>query len=151
MEWDLTYKLVGGLVGGYIVWHIVGYPYWNVWASKKSGEAQLQEALNTQRIQLAEAKARKEAATLNKESAIIEAEAVSEQIKRIGVNLSKHDLYLKWQWINMMKEQPEGSTIYVPTEANLPILEAGKRPVIKKRKVNTEEEEEEVYEPEEEE
>src|SRR3990167_1692941 len=84
-------------------WFIWGYPVWNVWASKKSGEAQLQEANNAQRIQVSKAQARKEAATLNKESAIIEAEAVSAQIEKIGSGLTKHDLYLKWQWIKMME------------------------------------------------
>lgn len=118
---------VAVLVIAIITWFIGIYPVWNVWASKKSGEAQLQEALNAQRIQLAEATARKEAATLNKEAAIIEAEAVSEQIKKIGSELTNHDLFLKWQWIQMMEKRQNNSTIYVPTEAGLPILEAGKR------------------------
>lgn len=112
---------------GIIGWFIVGYPMWNVWASKKNGEAQLQEANNEQRIQVSKAQARKEAATLNKESAIIEAEAVSAQIEKIGKQLTQHGLYLNWQWIKMMEERPDSSVIYVPTEANLPILEAGKR------------------------
>src|SRR3990167_8885295 len=107
-----------------IGWFVWGYPVWNVWSSKKRGEAQLQEALNTQRIQLAEAQARKEAAGLNKDAAIIEAEAISAQIEKIGKQLTQHDLYLKWQWIEMMQKRPNSSVIYVPTEANLPILEA---------------------------
>jgi selenocysteine lyase/cysteine desulfurase len=106
-------------------WLLIGYPLWNVWASKQRGEAALQEAMNEQRIQLAEAQARREAATINKEAAIIEAEAVAEQVSRIGKELTHHDLYLKWQWIRMMEER-EGETIYVPTEAGLPILEAGR-------------------------
>ena len=40
----------------------------------------------------------------------------------------------------MMEERPESSTIYVPTEANMPILEAGKRPI--KKEVYEEESEE---------
>ena len=109
------------------LWFTVGYPKWNVWASKKSGEAAFAEAQNEQRVQLSQAQARKEAATTNKEAAIIEAEAVSAQIEKIGANLTKHDLYLKWQWIKMMEERPEASTIYIPTEAGMPILEAGNR------------------------
>lgn len=107
-------------------WVLLGYPIWNVWSSKQRGEAALQEAMNEQRIQLASAKARREAATINKEAAIIEAEAVSAQVEKIGAQLTQHDLYLKWQWIKMM-ERRSGATIYVPTEAGLPILEAGKR------------------------
>lgn len=109
-----------------IIWSLVFEPVWNVWASKKKGEATLQEALNSQRVQLAEAEARKEAANLNKDAAIIEASAVGEQIKTIGSELKEHNLFLQWQQIEMMKSH-KGSIIYVPTEAGLPILEAGKR------------------------
>ena len=125
-------------------WFIWGYPVWNVWASKKSGEAQLQEANNEQRIQVSKAQARKEAATLNKESAIIEAEAVSAQIEKIGSGLTKHDLYLKWQWIKMMEERPESSVIYIPTEASMPILEAGRFGSINRTKDKIEEKDEET-------
>jgi hypothetical protein len=110
----------------FVLWGLVAGPIWNVWASKKAGEAVLQEAINTQRVQLAHAEARKEAATLNKEAAIIEASAVGEQIRTIGSELKDHNLFLQWQQIEMMKSH-EGSIIYVPTEAGLPILEAGKR------------------------
>jgi hypothetical protein len=66
------------------------------------------------------------AAEKNKKAAIIEAEAVARQIEVIGNNLTKHDLYLKWQWIQMMEKRQDGDTIYVPTEAGLPVLEAGR-------------------------
>lgn len=113
----------------FLVWLLVGYPIWNVWASQMQGKADLQQAMNEQQIQVAEAKSRLAAAELNKQAAIIEAEAVSEQIKRIGDQLTQHDLYLKWQWIKMMEDR-EGETIYVPTEANIPILEASRRSVV---------------------
>lgn len=99
-----------------------------VWASRKDGEARLAEADRDQQIQVKKAAGRLDAAELNKKAAIVEAEAVSTQIEKIGHNLKEHDLYLKWQWIKMMEERPSNSTIYVPTEAGLPILEAGKRP-----------------------
>ncbi len=110
-----------------ISWFLFGYPMWKVWASGKSGEADLQQAHKEQQIQVSKAQGRLDAARLNKEAAIIEAEAVSEQITKIGSQLTEHDLYLKWQWIKMMEERPENSVIYVPTEAGIPILEAGKR------------------------
>lgn len=110
-----------------ISWFLFGYPIWKVWASEKSGEADLQQAHKEQQIQVSKAQGRLDAAKLNKEAAIIEAEAVSEQITKIGAQLTEHDLYLKWQWIKMMEERPDSSVIYVPTEAGMPILEAGKR------------------------
>ena len=99
------------------------YPIYKVWMSHKSGEADLMRARNEQQIQIAQAQSRLDAAQLNKQAAVVEAEAVAAQIKTIGANLTEHDLYLKWQWINMMeKGETKNKTIYVPTECNLPIL-----------------------------
>lgn len=102
------------------------FPIYNVWASRKSGEADLAQANYEQQIQIAEAQGRYNAADLNKKAAVIEAEAVAAQITTIGEHLKQHDLYLRWQWIEMMKHR-DGETIYVPTEANLPVLEAMRR------------------------
>lgn len=102
------------------------FPIYGVWAARKSGEADYARAINEQNIQVLEADSRLKAADLNKRAAIVEAEAVAAQIKVIGENLNKHDLYLKWQWIKMMEDR-DGETIYVPTEAGLPILEASRR------------------------
>lgn len=112
-----------------IVWSLWLHPIWKVWASQKSGEADLQQAHKEQQIQVAKAQGRLDAAKINMNAAVIEAQAVSAQIKEIGAQLTEHDLYLKWQWIKMMEEKPNGSVIYVPTEAGLPILEAGNRKV----------------------
>ena len=100
-------------------------PIYRVWQAHKSGQADLARANNEQLIRVSQAKGRLQAAELNKQAAIIEAEAVAEQISRIGQGLTTHDLYLKWQWIKMMEDR-DGSTIYVPTEASLPILEAAR-------------------------
>lgn len=138
---------LGWIAGAIVLWVLVGYPKWRVWAAHQQGLADLQRARNEQQIQvsvaqgrldgaelnkqatvieeIADAEARFKAAELNKKAAIIEAEAVSAQIKEIGTQLTSHDLYLRWQWIKMMEDiGAEGTqTIYVPTEANLPILE----------------------------
>jgi regulator of protease activity HflC (stomatin/prohibitin superfamily) len=121
---------VGGLAVIIIGWVLVGYPRWNVWASHQQGLADLQQAKNEQQIQIAQAQSRLDAAHINKKAAIIEAEAVAEQIQAIGAQLTTHDLYLRWQWIKMMEDTHQdanNSIIYVPTEANLPILEARRK------------------------
>jgi regulator of protease activity HflC (stomatin/prohibitin superfamily) len=120
---------VGAFLGMGLFWILLGYPYWRVWASHQAGLADLQKAKNEQQIQIAKAQSRLDAAELNKKAAIIEAQAVADQIKAIGGELTHHDLYLRWQWIKMMEERPEEgdhSVIYVPTEANIPILEANR-------------------------
>lgn len=126
VETGNNWHLVIGLILAFIAFLAWAIPVWNVWAAHKSGLADLAKAQNEQQCRVAEAKGRKDAAILNKEAAIIEAEAVAEQIKRIGEGLTKHDLYLKWQWIKMM-EECGADAIYVPTEAGIPILEAGNR------------------------
>jgi len=112
-----------------IGWTLVGYPKWKVWASHQEGLADLTRARNEQQIQIAQADSRLAAADKNKQAAIIEAEAVALQIQAIGKQLTEHDLYLKWQWIKMMEDtsgDDDRTTIYVPTEANIPILEANR-------------------------
>lgn len=121
----LVLEIVGGAVAIVLFWFLFGYPHWRVWASHQRGLADLQQAKNEQQIQVAEAQGRLSAAELNKKAAIIEAEAVAAQIQAIGDKLTTHDLYLRWQWIKMMEDTAgDHNTIYVPTEANIPILEA---------------------------
>lgn len=116
---------IGIPVGAMILWALIGEPKWKVWASHQEGLADLTRARNEQQIQIAEAQSRLDAAHLNKQAAIIEAEAVSAQIREIGAQLTAHDLYLRWQWIKMMDDSnSEREIIYVPTEANLPVLES---------------------------
>ena len=102
------------------------YPRWRVWADKKRGEATLAEANYAQQVAIADARARKEAATLNKDAEIIDAQAVAISVETIGKALHNNEGYLRWQWIKMMGHT-DSDVIYVPTEAGLPILEAGKR------------------------
>jgi len=109
------------------LWFLAGYPIWAVWAGKKKGEAELSEANFAEQVAIAKARARLSAAEMNKQAEVVEAEAVAVSINTIGDALQKNDSYLRWQWIKMM-DQNSNSTIYVPTEAGLPILEAGKRP-----------------------
>lgn len=115
--------LLGLAFIGFLMWL---FPVYGVWSAHKEGLADLARAMNEQQVQVAQAQGRLKAAESNKAAAIIEAEAVAKQIEVIGNNLQKHDLYLKWQWIKMMEERPANSTIYVPTEASLPILEASR-------------------------
>lgn len=117
---------VGFLIVLVLFWMAV-YPPYSVWAARKRGEAAFADALGEQKIQIARAHSRLEAAENNKKAAIVEAEAVEAQIKKIGEGLQHHDLYLRWQWIKMMEERhAESDTIYVATEAGLPILEASR-------------------------
>lgn len=131
-EWWQYGLLIGGICLAIIVilsliWSLAIAPRYNVWAQHQAGLADLARARNEQQVQVADAQGRLDAAQINKKAAVIEAEGVALQIQTIGEKLTTHDLYLKWQWIKMM-EEGDHSVIYVPTEANLPILEAGRTP-----------------------
>jgi len=120
-------EVVAAIVVLFIVWGVAIQPRWQVWAAHQKGLADLAAAKNEQQIQIAQAQSRLDAAQLNKKAAIIEAEAVAAQVQAIGTELAHHDLYLRWQWIKMMEDGKHGAdVIYVPTEANLPILEANR-------------------------
>lgn len=100
---------------------------YGVWSAHKSGQADLAQAHNEQQIQVAKAQGRVDAAELNKQAEIIDASAVAKSVEIIGKALHDNHGYLQWKWIHMMQERDSGDTIYVPTEASLPILEARKR------------------------
>lgn len=118
----------GGIVIAILIlWFLVGEPIWSIWASRKTGLAALAQAENEEKVAIARANARIGAAEANKKAEIIEAEAVAQSIAVIGDALEKNPSYNRFQWIKMMENRPDSSVIYVPTEANLPILEAGQR------------------------
>jgi hypothetical protein len=51
---------------------------------------------------------------------------VAEANRIIGESLKGNESYLRYLWIQNL-ESGSNSVVYVPTEAGLPILEAGKR------------------------
>ena len=117
------------IVVGFIAALFMVFPLYNVWASRKNGEARLAEANYAEQIAIAEAEARLNAAHKNREAEEIEALAVANSISTIGKSLEENEGYLRWQWIKRLGDSAS-DIIYVPTEANLPILEAsrGKSP-----------------------
>jgi hypothetical protein len=46
-------------------------------------------------------------------------------LKKLSQNGELTDEYIKYLWVKNMSKQ-KNTTIYIPTEANLPILEAAK-------------------------
>ena len=74
----------------------------------------------------AEAEAKKESARALAEAEVIRAEGVAKANSIIGESLRGNESYLRYLWIQTLNDNPQ-NVIYVPTEAGLPILEAGKR------------------------
>ena len=111
------------LVGGCMA----GYPQYNVYQQRLAGEAELEKQKYSKKVAVEAAVAKKESAQLLAEAEIIRSEGVAKANKIIGDSLHNNEAYLRYLWINGMTEKDNHTVIYVPTEANLPILEAGKR------------------------
>jgi hypothetical protein len=129
------------LIGGVLLLFIIivslwALPRYKVYKQNLEGQAQLREAEWTKRILIEEAKAREEAAILQArakvtlaeaegQAEIVRSKATAEANKIIGDSLKNNEAYLRYLWI-MGLHDGKGERIYVPTEAGLPILEAGK-------------------------
>lgn len=100
-------------------------PSVKVMIAEQNGKALYAEAESSKQIKVLEAKAALEAAELNGKAEIIRAEATAKANKILGDSLKSNEAYLRYLWIQEISKQP--NVIYVPTEAGLPILEAGKR------------------------
>lgn len=96
---------------------------YDVWAQGKAGEAELARAESNRQIKTLEAKARMESSKHLADAEIIRAKGVAEANKIIGDSLQGNEAYLRYLWIHGLAEGGN-QVIYIPTEANLPILEA---------------------------
>ena len=101
-------------------------PKWGVWAAEMEGAAELAQAEQNRKITVLEAEAKLESAKSLAAAEVERARGVAEANRIIGESLKDNEAYLRWQWIQNL-ESGSNSVIYVPTEAGLPILEAGKR------------------------
>ena len=109
----ITVLVIGGLMA------IV--PRYKVWSKELNGQAQLREAEYSKKIQIEEAKANLEAEKLNAEAEIERAKGMSQAMEIENGKLTEK--YIKYLWVRSMTGN-EANTIYIPTEAGLPILEA---------------------------
>lgn len=115
-----TFLVVGGIVIVLIMAIMWAFPKYKVYARELNGKAQLKEAEWNKQVAIEEARAQKESATLLKEAEIIRAEGIAEANRIIAGSITES--YLKYKFIEGLNDG-NTETIYVPTEANIPILE----------------------------
>ncbi len=108
---------------GILLWAI---PQYKVWTQELNGKALFKEAEWSRQIAVEEARAKKESAILEAEAEIERAKGVAEANDIVAGSLEGNEEYLRYLWINGLQTN-EMQVIYVPTEAGLPILEAGRR------------------------
>lgn len=103
-----------------------GLPQYWVYHQHMEGRAQLAKAEYSKQTLVQEAIAKQEAAKSLAQAEVIRAEGVAKANRIIGESLNHNESYLHYLWIHNL-EAGEHDVIYVPTEAGLPIFEAGGR------------------------
>lgn len=115
-----------------IVGGMVGCPQYNIYRQRAEGQAQLAHAQSSKEVAVAEAKAKFESASLLAQAEVERAKGVAKANEIIGASLKGNESYLRYLWIMEVANNQSGKTVvYVPTEANLPVLEAGRALSIK--------------------
>jgi len=112
------------LVGG----GMYGCPKYDVYQSGLAGQAELARAEQNRQIKVNEAKALKDSAQFKADAEVIRAHGVAKANKIIGDSLKGNEAYLRYLYIDMLNETGGDGreTIYIATEAGMPILEANR-------------------------
>ena len=122
-SWILIGLIAIGLIG-FCMWL---FPVYGVWQQRLEGQAILAHAQSSREVAVAEAKAKMESASLLAQAEIERAKGVAEANKIIGASLKQNEDYLRYLWItDVAGSNVDKTVVYVPTEANLPILEANR-------------------------
>lgn len=105
---------------------MVGCPRYGVYQQRLEGEAELAKAQYARQVQIQDAESKLQAAKSLAAAEVERARGVAQANAIIGTSLKNNEAYLRWLYIEALKEKQGAETIYIPTEAGLPILEAGR-------------------------
>lgn len=99
-------------------------PIYSVWSQEMEGKAEFAKAEQNRKIKVEEAKANLEAEKLNAQAEIERAKGAAEAIRIENGSITP--TYIQYLWVRQQNAQTNNKIIYIPTEAGLPILEAGR-------------------------
>lgn len=102
------------------------YRTYGVWSAEKVGQAELAQAEQNRQIAVLEAQAKLDSADLLSQAEVARARGVAEANEIIADGLGGPEGYLRYLYIQEVANN-DNQVIYLPTEAGVPILEAGKR------------------------
>lgn len=111
---------------GLILVGMWGCPQYSVYEQKLTGEAELARATYNRQVKVREAEAIKESSQLLADAEVIKAGGIAKANHIVGDSLKGHGEYLKWLYIESLREHKTDQIIYIPTEAGIPILERRK-------------------------
>jgi len=109
---------------------LIGLPTYNVYSKTMAGKAAYEQAVQDRRIRVLEAQAALDSAQLTAQAEIARARGTNEANRIMSESLGGPENYLRWSYIHMLEEtagKQGREVIYIPTEAGMPILEAGRR------------------------
>ena len=117
--------LIGFGILAVIAFFMFIVPILKPWWAEQSGKAELAQAEQNRQIAILEAKAKEESALHLAQAEINRAEGVAKANQIIGDSLKGNEDYLRYLWIvDVAGTNTDKTVVYVPTENNLPILEA---------------------------
>ena len=128
----MSERFSGAFLGTVVVWVIMivvfgglyGCPRYNVWQQEMSGKAEFAKAEQNRRIKIEEAKANLEAEKLNAQAEEERAKGAAEAIKIENGSITP--AYIQYLWVRQQNNLNDKTVIYIPTETNLPVLEASR-------------------------
>ena len=101
-----------------------GYPRYKVWQQEMDGKAEFAKAEQNRKIKIEEARANLEAEKLNAQAEIERAKGAAKAIEIENGSITP--TYIQYLWVRQQTNLSDKTVIYIPTESNLPILEAGR-------------------------
>jgi hypothetical protein len=122
----------GSLIGLVILSALVAFGMWgcpnyNAWRAGVAGSGEYVKAQQNRKIKVLEATAALDSAKLLRQAEVERARGVKEANDIIADGLKGHDEYLRYLWITgKLDAGTTREVIYVPTEAGIPIMEAGR-------------------------
>ena len=99
-----------------------GYPKYKVWQQEMAGKAEFAKAEQNRKIKIEEARANLEAEKLNAQAEIERAKGAAKAIEIENGSITP--TYIQYLWVRQQADLGDKTVIYIPTEGNLPILEA---------------------------
>ena len=103
---------------------LFGYPRYKVWQQEMDGKAEFAKAEQNRKIKIEEARANLEAEKLNAQAEIERAKGAAKAIEIENGSITP--TYIQYLWVRQQTDLNNKTVIYIPTEGNLPILEAGR-------------------------
>ena len=124
MQTAVGISVIGLIVLVIIAAIMFGYPRYKVWQQEMAGKAEVAKAEQNRKIKIEEARANLEAEKLNAQAEIERAKGAAKAIEIENGSLTP--TYIQYLWVRQQTNLNDKTVIYIPTEGNLPILEAGR-------------------------